>query len=105
EWYSRKVLSWRLSNTMDVTFCVSALEEALARYGAPEIFNTDQGSQFTSAEFTQVLKDHNVRISMDGRGRALDNIFVERLWRSVKYEEAYLKQYESMAEARTKIGA
>jgi putative transposase len=105
DWYSRKVLSWRLSNTMDADFCVSALEEALAAYGAPKIFNTDQGSQFTSAEFTQVLKDHAVRISMDGRGRALDNIFVERLWRSVKYEEVYLKQYESMADARTQLDA
>lgn len=105
DWYSRKVLSWRLSNTMDAAFCISALEEALAHYGAPAIFNTDQGSQFTSTDFTQVLKDHHVRISMDGKNRALDNIFVERLWRSVKYEEIYLKQYESMAQARTDLTA
>lgn len=105
DWYSRKVLSWRLSNTMDADFCVSALEEALSVYGAPKIFNTDQGSQFTSTDFTQVLKDHHVRISMDGKGRALDNIFVERLWRSVKYEEVYLKQYESMPQARADLSA
>lgn len=105
DWYSRKVLSWRLSNTIDTDFCVSALEEALTNYGAPEIFNTDQGSQFTSADFTKVLKDYHVRISMDGKGRALDNIFVERLWRSVKYEEVYLKQYDSMAQARADLDA
>lgn len=100
DWYSRKVLAWRLSNTMDATFCVEALREALAKYGSPDIFNTDQGSQFTSEDFTRVLKGHKVRISMDGKGRALDNIFVERLWRSVKYEEVYLKQYQSMQEAK-----
>lgn len=105
DWYSRKVLSWRLSNTMDADFCVSALEEALANYGAPEIFNTDQGSQFTSTEFTRVLKKRHVRISMDGKNRALDNIFVERLWRSVKYEEIYLKQYESMTQAQADLDA
>lgn len=105
DWYSRRVLSWRLSNTMDTTFCVAALEEALAAHGPPEIFNSDQGSQFTSEDFTQVLKAHQVRISMDGKGRALDNIFVERLWRSVKYEEVYLKQYQSMQEARTGLAA
>lgn len=105
DWYSRKVLAWRLANTMDASFCIEALREAFATYGAPEIFNTDQGSQFTSDDFTQVLKDHEVRISMDGKGRALDNIFVERLWRSVKYEEVYLKQYQSMQEARTGLAA
>ncbi len=105
DWYSRQVLSWRLSNTMDTAFCVEALEEALERYGTPEIFNTDQGSQFTSAAFTDVLKAHKIRISMDGKGRALDNIFVERLWRSVKYEEIYLKQYQTMQEARDGLSA
>ena len=87
DWYSRKVLSWRISNTMEAEFCVACLEEALQRYGAPEIFNTDQGSQFTAEAFTGLLQAHGVQISMDGRGRALDNIFVERLWRSVKYED------------------
>jgi putative transposase len=96
DWYSRKVLSWRLSNTMDAGFCVDCLEEAIKNYGAPEIFNTDQGSQFTSDSFTGVLINHGITISMDGRGRALDNIFVERLWRTVKYEEVYLKGYENM---------
>jgi len=100
DWASRKVLSWRLSNTMDASFCVEALEEATSRYGCPEIFNTDQGSQFTSDDFTDVLKDHDIRISMDGRGRWADNVFVERLWRSVKYEDVYLKAYESLSEAR-----
>lgn len=103
DWYSRKVLSWRLSNTMDSDFCVEALEEAIALYGAPEIFNTDQGSQFTSTEHTEVLKKHRIKISMDGRGRWIDNVFVERLWRSLKYEEVYLKAYESVAEARKSI--
>jgi len=96
DWYSRKVLSWRLSNTMDSGFCVDCLEQALQTYGAPEIFNTDQGSQFTSEAFTGVLKSHGISISMDGRGRALDNIFVERLWRSVKHEDVYLKGYATM---------
>lgn len=105
DWYSRQVLSWRLSNTMDTAFCVEALEEALERYGAPEIFNTDQGSQFTSEAFTGVLKANGIKISMDGKGRALDNIFVERLWRSVKYEEVYLKQYQTMQEARGGLSA
>ena len=105
DWYSPQVLSWRLSNTMDTAFCVAALEEALICYGKPEIFNTDQGSQFTSEAFTAVLKAADVRISMDGKGRALDNIFVERLWRSVKYEEIYLKQYQSMQEARAGLAA
>lgn len=103
DWYSRKVLSWRLSNTLDASFCVAALEEAIERYGAPEIFNTDQGSQFTSEEFTGVLKQHDVRISMDGKGRWVDNVFVERLWRSVKYEEVYLKAYDSIREARESL--
>jgi putative transposase len=98
DWYSRRVLSWRLSNTMDAGFCVDCLEEALRHYGKPEIFNSDQGSQFTSDSFTGVLKAHDIAISMDGRGRALDNIFVERLWRTVKYEDVYLKGYENMPE-------
>jgi len=100
DWHSRRVLSWRLSNTMETDFCVSALEEALARYGSPEIFNTDQGAQFTASAFTDVLKDHAVRISMDGKGHWLDNVFVERLWRSVKYEDVYLKAYETPPELR-----
>ena len=104
DWHSRRVLSWRLSNSMDSDFCVDALEDALARYGRPEIFNTDQGAQFTSEAFTGTLKTANVAISMDGKGRWMDNVFVERLWRSVKYEEVYLKAYESIAEARAGIG-
>jgi putative transposase len=91
DWYSRKVLSWQLSNTLDSRFCVDCLEQALQTYDIPEIFNTDQGSQFTADAFTGVLKTHGIKISMDGRGRALDNIFVERLWRSVKHEDVYLK--------------
>ena len=105
DWYSRKVLSWRVSNTMDNSFCLDALEEAIARYGTPEIFNTDQGSQFTSNAFTGKLKEYNVRISMDGKGSWRDNVFVERLWRSVKYEEVYLKAYETVTEARRSIGS
>jgi len=104
DWYSRKVLSWRLSNSMETDFCIDALEEALSRYGCPEIFNTDQGAQFTSEAFTDVLKEAGIDISMDGKGRWIDNVFVERLWRSVKYEEVYLKAYETVAEARTGIG-
>jgi putative transposase len=104
DWYSRAVLSWRLSNTMTVDFCVEALEEALRHHGPPEIFNSDQGAQFTSPEFTGVLKKANVKISMDGKGRALDNVFVERLWRSLKYEEVYLKDYADVASAREGIG-
>jgi putative transposase len=104
DWASRAVLVWRLSNTMDVSFCVSALEEALARFGKPEIFNTDQGSQFTSAAFTGRLAAAGVRISMDGRGRWMDNVFIERLWRSLKYEDIYLKGYADGREARTGIG-
>jgi putative transposase len=91
DWPSRAVLAWRLSNTMDVSFCVAALEEALVRFGQPEIFNTDQDSQFTSAVFTSTLTAAGIRISMDGRGRWMDNVFIERLWRSLKYEEVYLK--------------
>lgn len=98
DWYSRKVLSWRISNSMDASFCVDCLEDALRHHGRPEVFNSDQGSQFTSTAFTDVLKREGVTISMDGRGRALDNIFVERLWRSVKYEDVYLKGYANMAE-------
>jgi putative transposase len=98
DWYSRRVLSWRISNSMEVTFCLDCLEEALSLHGNPEIFNTDQGSQFTSNAFTGVLLRENIAISMDGRGRALDNIFVERLWRSVKYEDIYLKGYNTMPE-------
>src|SRR5690242_21777913 len=101
DWVSRAVLAWRLSNTLGADFCVDALEEALARYGRPEIFNTDQGSQFTSDEFTATLKRHEIAISMDGKGRFMDNIFVERLWRSLKYEEVYLHAYATVAEART----
>jgi putative transposase len=95
DWHSRRVLAWRLSNTMDVSFCTDALEEALARHGKPEIFNTDQGSQFTSLAFTQVLADAGIRISMDGRGRWMDNVFIERLWRSMKYECVYLHAFET----------
>jgi putative transposase len=105
DWYSRKVLAWRLSNTLDSDFCVEALEEALATYGTPEIFNTDQGCQFTSEAFTGVLQQAGITISMDGKGRWVDNVFVERLWRSLKYEEVYLKAYESVAEAREGIGS
>ena len=100
DWYSRFVLSWEVSVTMDADFCVSALERSLRLYGAPEIFNTDQGAQFTSRDFTGTLHDHGVRISMDGKGRAMDNILIERLWRTVKYEEIYLKEYDSVAELK-----
>jgi len=96
DWYSRRVLSWRISNTMDTSFCIDCLEEAIKIYGVPEIFNTDQGAQFTSHAFTEVLIKNSASISMDGRGRALDNIFVERLWRTVKYEEIYLKQHDNL---------
>jgi putative transposase len=98
DWYSRRVLSWRISNSMDAAFCVDCLEEALRTYGKPEIFNSDQGSQFTSEAFTGVLKREGIVISMDGRGRAFDNIFVERLWRNVKYEDVYLKGYTTIGE-------
>jgi len=103
DWYSRKVLSWRLSISMDSAFCLDALNEAVQTFGAPEIFNTDQGSQFTSEEFTGELKSSNIRISMDGKGRWMDNVFIERLWRSLKYEEVYLKAYETVPEARSGI--
>ena len=105
DWMSRAVLAWRLSNTLGAEFCVEALEEALSQYGRPEIFNTDQGSQFTSDDFTGTLKDHGITISMDGKGRCMDNIFVERLWRSLKYEEVYLNAYASVAEAKAGIGS
>jgi putative transposase len=105
DWVSRAVLAWRLSNTLGAEFCVEALEEALFQYGRPEIFNTDQGSQFTSNEFTGTLERHEVTISMDGKGRYMDNIFVERLWRSLKYEEVYLNAYASVAEAKAGIGS
>jgi putative transposase len=105
DWHSRKVLSWRLSNSMEAGFCVEALKEALARHGAPEIFNTDQGSQFTSADFTDVLHDAKVKISMDGRGRWIDNRMIERLWRSLKYECVYLNAFETGSEARRGIGS
>jgi putative transposase len=104
DWHSRKVLAWRLSNTMDVAFCLDALDEALARYGPPEIFNTDQGSQFTSAAWTGRLKAAGVRISMDGKGRCLDNVFIERLWRSLKYECVYLHAFSGGREAREELG-
>jgi putative transposase len=104
DWFSRRVLSWRVSITMEVEFCLEAVEEALAMYGRPEIFNTDQGSQFTSAEFIGVLRDNAIAISMDGKGSWRDNVFVERLWRSVKYEEVYLRAYDSVGEARASIG-
>ncbi len=101
DWHSRRVLSWRLSNTLTADFCVDALDEALRRFGPPETFNTDQGSQFTGSAFTDRLKDAGVRISMDGKGRWIDNVFIERLWRSVKYEEVYLRAYDTAADARS----
>ncbi|MGH9474675.1 MAG: IS3 family transposase [Terriglobales bacterium] len=104
DWFSRRVLSWRVSITMEMDFCLEAVEEALARHGRPEIFNTDQGSQFTSADFTGMLSANAIAISMDGRGAWRDNVFVERLWRSVKYEEVYLRAYDSVGEARSSIG-
>jgi putative transposase len=103
DWASRRVLAWRLSNTLDASFCTEALEEAISKYGTPEIFNSDQGSQFTSEAFTDILNTHDIRISMDSRGRWMDNVFVERLWRSVKYEEVYLKSYSTLAEARREL--
>ena len=104
DWHSRYVVAWRLSNTLEAGFCAEALTEALAQ-GRPEVFNTDQGSQFSSREFTQALQDRGVKISMDGKGRYADNIFVERLWRTVKYEEVYLKAYVNAVEARRELGA
>ena len=100
DWFSRKVLSWRVSNTLTTDFCLDAVREAIHRYGTPEIFNTDQGSQFTSTDFTELLKEHGIRISMDGKGCWRDNVFVERLWRSVKYEEVYLHAYDSVPQAK-----
>jgi putative transposase len=100
DWHSRKVLSWRVSNTLDTEFCVEAVEEALSRYGAPDIFNTDQGAQFTSNDFTELLKSHNVQISMDGRGRVQDNIFIERLWWTLKYQYLYLWSFNNGTELR-----
>jgi len=104
DWHSRKVLAWRLSISMDTVFCTEAVEEAIARYGKPEIFNTDQGSQFASSEFTGMLHGHGIRVSMDGKGCWRDNVFVERLWRSIKYEEVYLHAYETVSAARAGIG-
>jgi putative transposase len=103
DWYSRAVLAWELSNTLDASFCARAAERAIAQHGVPEIFNTDQGCQFTSAEFTQPLLARGIKLSMDGRGRALDNVFVERLWRTVKYDEVYLKSYRSQVDAYTNL--
>ena len=103
DWYSRKVLAWRLSNTLTTDFCIEALEEAIELYGVPEIFNTDQGSQFTSVEFTGLLKEHGIRISMDGKGCWRDNVFVERLWRTIKYDEVYLHAYCSTSDARARL--
>ena len=104
DWYSRRVLAWRLSNTLDSSFCVDALEEALSKFGPPAIFNTDQGSQFTAEVFTKRLRNRGIAISMDGKGRCIDNVFVERLWRSLKYEEVYLHVYDTVQEARAGIG-
>ena len=104
DWFSRRVLSWRVSITLEAAFCIEALEEALARHGRPEIFNTDQGSQFTSKGFTDVLVKNGIAISMDGKGAWRDNVFVERLWRSIKYEEVYLRAYDTVSEARASIG-
>ncbi len=105
DWASRKVLSWRLSNTLDTSFCMEALEEALSLHDTPQIFNTDQGSQFTSDDFTNILKERGIKISMDGQGRWMDNVFIERLWKSVKYEDTYLKAYNSIAEVRKGLSA
>ena len=104
DWHSRKVLAWRLSNTMDTGFCLEALEEAIGRYGAPGMFNTDQDSQFTSDKFTGMLNAHGIKISMDDKGRWVDNVFVEWLWRSLKYEDVYLKAYETPRQAEIEIG-
>ena len=104
DWYSRRVLSWRVSITMETDFCIEAVEEAIHRYGTPDIFNTDQGSQFTNEAFTGLLKRKNIRISMDGKVAWRDNVFVERLWKSVKYEEVYLKAYNTISEAKASLG-
>ncbi len=103
DWYSRKALAWRFSNTMDISFCLEALHEAFATHGIPNYFNTDQGSQFTSVDFTSALRDKGIKISMDGKGRAIDNVFTERLWRSLKYENIYLKGYETIRSAEQGI--
>ena len=103
DWASRKVLSWRLSNTLDTSFCLDALEEAIYLYGKPDIFNTDQGSQFTSNDFTDILKSHNIKISMDGKGCWMDNVFIERLWRSIKYECIYLQEFDNVYQLRKVI--
>ena len=105
DWYSRMVLSWELSNTLDSQFCIEALENALSKYGKPAIFNSDQGSQFTSIKFCEILSSNNIQISMDGRGRALDNVFIERLWRTLKYEEVYLNAYENGTDALNRISS
>ena len=104
DWFSRKILAWRLSITLETEFCIEAVEQALARHGRPEIFNTDQGSQFTSVDFTGLLLENEIKISMDGKGAWRDNVFVERLWRTIKYEEIYLRAYDSVPEARASIG-
>jgi putative transposase len=104
DWFTRRILAWRLSNTMEASFCVDAVEEALAKYGSPQIFNTDQGSQFTGAQFTGLLSGNGIAISMDGQGAWRDNVFVERFWRTIKYEEVYLHAYDSVGEARQSIG-
>ncbi len=104
DWFTRRVLAWRISITLEADFCIEAVEEALARHGTPEIFNTDQGSQFTSTDFIKVLAAREIKISMDGKGAWLDNVFVERLWRTIKYEEVYLRAYASVSEARAGIG-
>jgi putative transposase len=104
DWSSRKILSWRISNTLDAEFCKEALLEAISRFGVPEIFNSDQGVQFTSNEFTDILKAHGIQISMDGKGRALDNIMIERFWRTLKYEEVYLNSYDTVKDAIFSIG-
>lgn len=104
DWYSRRVLAWRVSNTMETAFCLEAVEEAIARHGVPEIFNTDQGTQFTSSDFIGLLTKHEIAISMDGKGAWRDNVFIERLWKSVKYEEVYLRAYDSVSQARQSLG-
>ena len=104
DWFSRRVLSWRLSITMETSFCIEAIDEAIQKHGRPEIFNTDQGSQFTSEAFTGRLQKEGIKISMDGKGRWRDNVFVERIWKSIKYEEVYLRAYNSVSEARTSLG-
>ena len=105
DWASRKVLSWRLSNTLDTSFCLNALEEAIYLYGKPDIFNTDQGSQFTSIDFTDILKSYDIKISMDGKGCWMDNVFIERLWRSIKYECIYLREFDNVGQLREAIAS